>query len=64
MADNGFDLSIKPYCAFCPHFKPDVEKIDITVISDKIPRTLTAIRCEHRVLCEQINERMTEVANG
>lgn len=64
MADNGFDLRLEPYCAFCPHFKPDVEKMDVTVVSDKIPRVLTTIRCEHRGLCEQVNKRMVEVENG
>lgn len=64
MADNGFDLRLEPYCAFCPHFEPDVEKIDVTVVIDKTKRVLTTIRCEHRSVCESVSQRIKEVENG
>lgn len=64
MADNGIELRLEPYCAFCPYFEPDVDKVDITAAMDKVPKMLTTIRCEHRGLCEQVNKRIVEVGNG
>lgn len=63
MADNGMELRIESYCAFCPNFEPDVEKVDITVAMDKTQRMLTTIRCDKRQVCEQLHERL-RVENG
>ena len=30
--DNGMELRVKDYCAFCPDFDADVDKVDITVL--------------------------------
>lgn len=30
--DNGMELRVKDYCAFCPDFDADVDKVDITCI--------------------------------
>lgn len=27
--DNGMELRVKDYCAFCPDFEADVDKVDI-----------------------------------
>jgi len=64
VADRGFDLRLEPYCAYCPNFEPDVEKIDVTVAIDKTQRVLTTIRCEHRNVCERVSQRIKEVENG
>ena len=29
--DNGMELRVKDYCAFCPDFDADVDKVDITL---------------------------------
>lgn len=60
MEDNGFDLRLEPYCAFCPLFEPDVEKIDVTVASDERTRVLTTIRCSRRKMCEELKKRIAE----
>lgn len=31
--DNGMELRVKDYCAFCPDFDADVDKVDITVLA-------------------------------
>lgn len=58
--DNGFELRLKDYCSFCPDFEPDVDKVDITVMTDKTPKSLTTIRCENVGKCERIYERITK----
>lgn len=58
--DNGMDFRVKDYCAFCPDFEPDVEKVDITVMMDKTQKVLTIIRCEHAEKCERMYERIQE----
>ena len=45
--DNGMELRVKDYCAFCPDFDADVDKVDITVLADRTQRALTTIRCIH-----------------
>ena len=52
--DNGMELRVKDYCAFCPDFEADVDKVDITVLADRTQRALTTIRCEHAEKCERI----------
>ncbi len=59
--DNGIDLRVKEYCAFCPDFEADVEKVDITVMMDKTQKVLTTIRCENAEKCERLYERIKEV---
>lgn len=50
--DNGMELRVKDYCAFCPDFEADVDKVDITVLADQTQKVLTTIRCEHAEKCE------------
>ena len=52
--DNGMELRVKDYCAFCPDFDADVDKVDITVLADRTQRALTTIRCIHAEKCERI----------
>lgn len=56
--DNGMELRVKDYCAFCPDFEADVDKADITVLADRTQRVLTTIRCEHAGKCERIYGRI------
>ena len=42
--DNGMELRVKDYCAFCPDFDADVDKVDITVLADRTQRALTTIK--------------------
>lgn len=56
--DNGIDLIVKSYCAFCPDFEADVEKANITVMMDPTERALTTIRCTNAKKCERIYERL------
>ena len=58
--DNGMELRVKDYCAFCPDFEADVDKVDITVLADRTQRALTTIRCEHAEKCERIYGRLQE----
>lgn len=37
--DNGMELRVKDYCAFCPDFEADVDKVDITVLADHTQAT-------------------------
>lgn len=60
MKDNGIELRVADYCAFCGDFEPDVEKIDASRLSDKAPRVLTTIRCENAKKCAVIYERAKE----
>lgn len=30
MSIDGFNLLLNDYCSYCPNFKPEVEKIDVT----------------------------------
>lgn len=56
--DNGMELRVKDYCAFCPDFEADVDKADITVLADQTQKVLTTIRCEHAEKCERIYGRI------
>ena len=56
----SYFLPCKDYCAFCPDFEADVDKVDITVLADRTQRALTTIRCEHAEKCERIYERIQE----
>ena len=58
--DNGMELRVNDYCAFCPDFEADVDKVDITVLADRTQRALTTIRCEHAEKCERIYGRIQE----
>lgn len=58
---KSYDLILQPYCEFCPDFKPDVEMVDITVLSDQTPKVNTAIRCVHQGRCERIYARIKEI---
>lgn len=58
--DNGMELRVKDYCAFCPDFEVDVDKVDITVLADQTQKVLTTIRCEHAEKCERIYGRIQE----
>lgn len=58
--DNGMELRVKDYCAFCPDFEADVDKMDVTVLADKTQKVLTTIRCEHAEKCERIYGRIRE----
>ena len=42
--DNGMELRVKDYCAFCPDFDADVDKVDITVLADRTQRALKTRR--------------------
>lgn len=54
----GFNLLLSDYCAYCPDFKPEVEKIDCGTISDGAPRVMTQIRCENFGRCDRIAENI------
>jgi hypothetical protein len=56
--DNGIELRVESYCAFCPDFEARVEKADITVMMDPTPRAITTIRCENAEKCVRLHERL------
>lgn len=56
--DNGIELRVKDYCSFCPDFEAMTERVDITVIVDPSPKTLTTIRCANAAKCERLLERL------
>lgn len=55
---DGIDLILFDYCAFCPDFETDIEKIDVTTFGDKTRRVTTSIRCRNASKCERLLERL------
>lgn len=55
---DGFELILNDYCAYCPDFSPEVEKIDCSTLSDGAPRVMTQIRCENYGRCDRIVENI------
>lgn len=61
----GIDLVLHDYCAFCPDFEVEVEKIDITILDDPSKRVQTWIKCENSEKCARLKARLEkEVVHG
>lgn len=54
---DGFTLLLQDFCAYCPDFEPEVEKIDCTSFGET-KRYCTNIRCQNRKRCARIAENL------
>lgn len=52
------ELKVDDFCSYCPHFKANVEKEDVTREFDRTPRVLTYITCSNKRKCERLYERL------
>ena len=57
MKIDGFNLLLQDYCAYCPDFEPEIEKIDVSDF-DGPTEYCTNIRCENSGKCERIVENL------
>lgn len=53
----GFQLMLEPYCANCPNFEAEVEKLDCATVG-ATPKTMNNIRCQNERRCVNIAENM------
>lgn len=67
MEIDGFNLLLQDFCAHCPDFEPEIEKIDYTSFGEA-KRYCTNIRCENRGKCSRIaaniESRLNEVSEN
>ena len=67
MKNDGFNLLLQDFCAYCPDFEPELEKIDCTSFGEA-KRYFTNIRCENRGKCSRmaanIESRLKEVSKN
>lgn len=54
---DGFTLLLQDFCAYCPDFVPEVEKMDYTEFG-RAKMYVNNIRCEHRQMCARIAENL------
>ena len=54
---DGFNLLLQDFCAYCPDFEPEIEKIDCSNFDEQL-KYLTNIRCENRKKCARIAESL------
>lgn len=54
---DGFTILLQDFCAYCPDFEPEVEKIDCTEWGSA-KRYMNNIRCQHRQMCARITENL------
>lgn len=61
---DGFTLLLQDFCAYCPDFEPEVEKIDCTTWGDDGKRYQNNICCYNQQRCARIalnlGERLKE----
>ncbi len=50
---DGFNVLLQDFCAYCPDFEPEVEKINCTSFGEAI-RYMNNIRCVNRKKCSRI----------
>lgn len=62
MKIDGFNLLLQDYCAYCPDFEPEIEKIDCSSICEPY-KYFTNIRCENRRKCARIVVNFEERLN-
>lgn len=55
---DGIDIILHDHCAFCPDFEVEVEKTDITSVSDLTERTQTWISCQNAEKCVRLKARL------
>ena len=49
----GFELSLHDFCAFCPDFSPELEKMECSSLDGSVS-CKTSIHCKNRSHCESI----------
>jgi hypothetical protein len=60
---NGFELNLKPYCAYCGEFESEIVKLDVSSLSEP-NRYLTTIYCRNQDKCADLAERMKNAVKG
>lgn len=57
-------LSVEEKCQNCPHFRPDLEVIDITTFEDvgngMGKRLLQTIYCENKSFCKELEDYLSK----
>lgn len=56
---EGFDLILNDYCAYCPDFSPDIEKLDMGDC-EAPHRAFTEIRCRNGMKCRVVAQNLME----
>lgn len=54
---DGFNVLLQDFCAYCPDFEPEVEKINCSSF-DEPNRYVNNIRCWNRKKCFRIAENL------
>ena len=57
---ESFELELDKFCEGCGHFKPDVNKIDVSTMEDMFentPKFRTYIKCENCEVCKHVAEK-------
>lgn len=62
MKIDGFTLLLQDFCAYCPDFEPEVEKINCSNIDEPM-KYCTNIRCQNRKKCAIIAENLENRQN-
>lgn len=54
---DGFNVLLQDFCAYCPDFEPEVEKINCTSFGEET-KSINNIRCVNRKKCSRIVENL------
>lgn len=59
---DGFTLLLQDFCAYCPDFEPEIEKIDCWYLDDDT-KYCTNIRCKSQRKCARIAANLEKRLN-
>ncbi len=59
---DGFNLLLQDFCAYCPDFEPEIEKIDCWNLDDDT-KYFTNIRCKSRRKCARMAANLEKRLN-
>lgn len=57
---QGFSLELEDYCSQCGDFEPNVEKVEVTSLGERVNSYITTISCENAYKCARIAENMKD----
>lgn len=57
---EGFSLELQEYCSYCGDFEPDVEKVEVTSLGERVCSYMTMIKCKYAYKCERIVENLNK----
>lgn len=58
----GFTLLLQDFCAYCPDFEPEIEKIEYSCVM-RAPNCQNNIRCINRKRCARISANIQKRVN-